>query len=367
GRLGLVLFVTDGEPTVGERDPDAIASRVAKLRKSRRIFSFGVGAELNAALVERLAVEGRGTAHFVRPDESVERAVSVVASRLASPVITDVRVYADGVRLLKLHPSEATDVFAGQDYVLLARYSGSGDSRLRFEGQTANGPISWSTRVAFPSSSRENSFVARLWATQRVGNLSAEKRKNGGSREIDDEIRQLGEKYAIPTEFTSYLVLEPGMQPQRRAMKGTVSGVQLDNLVVTGVAAASAPAASEKAFESARAASRQRAVTNLAVADESDMRKEGKSESTRRVGQRSFRLSGEKWIDSRPLDSLKVIKVRPFSEAWFKLIEAIPELKEVFALGDKVLVAGRETAIETNPDGKEALSDSELRTIQARW
>lgn len=382
GRLGLVLFVTDGEPTVGERNPDAIATRVARLRKSRRIFSFGVGAELNAALVERLAVEGRGTAHFVRPDESVERAVSVVASRLASPVITDVRVYADGVRLLKLHPSEATDVFAGQDYVLLARYSGSGDSRLRFEGQTANGPISWTTRVAFPSSSRENSFVARLWATQRVGYLSAEKRKNGGSREIDDEIRQLGEKYAIPTEFTSYLVLEPGMQVQRRAL---ASPMRLNEAVVTGAATAmsgkvsgvtvdtqsappSAPAATDqsRAFESARAASKQRAATNLAVADESDLRKEDKAGS-RRVGQRSFRLTGEKWIDSRPLDSLKVIKVRAFSEAWFKLIEAIPELKEVFALGDKVLVVGRETAIETSLDGKETLSDSELRTIQSRW
>ena len=371
GRLGLVLFVTDGEPTVGERNPDAIATRVARLRKSRRIFSFGVGAELNAALVERLAVEGRGTAHFVRPDESVERAVSIVASRLTSPVITDVRVYADGVRLLKLHPSEATDVFAGQDYVLLARYSGSGDSRLRFEGQTANGPISWTTRVAFPSSSRENSFVARLWATQRVGYLSAEKRKNGGSREIDDEIRQLGEKYAIPTEFTSYLVLEPGMQVQRRAVGALKSGTaRADNMAVTGAASSVAPVMApspEAAFESARSAAKQRAVTNLAVADESDLRREGKAES-KRVGQRSFRLSGEKWIDSRPSsDSTKVVKIRAFSEAWFKLIEAIPELKEIFALGDKVIVAGRETTIETSADGRETLSESELRTIQSRW
>ena len=371
GRLGLVLFVTDGEPTIGERNPDAIASRVARLRKNRRIFSFGVGAELNAALVERLAVEGRGTAHFVRPEESVERAVSVVASRLTSPVITDVRVHADGVRLLKLHPSEATDVFAGQDYVLLARYSGSGDSRLRFEGQTANGPVSWTSRVAFPSSSRENSFVARLWATQRVGYLSAEKRRNGGSREIDDEIRQLGEKYAIPTEFTSYLVLEPGMQLQRRALQGQVSGAQLNNAVVTGAASAvAAPQATDqsKAFEAARSASKQRAATNLAVADEADVRMDTSSGSTtRRVGQRSFQLSSGKWIDSRRADSTKVVKIRAFSEAWFKLVEAIPELKEVFALGDRVLVVGRETAIETAPDGKETLSESELRTIQSRW
>lgn len=367
GRLGLVLFVTDGEATVGERNPDAIASRVARLRKSRRIFSFGVGADLNAALIERLAIEGRGTAHFVRPEESVERAVSIVASRLTNPVVTAMRVRSDGVRLQKIHPSEAADIFAGQDYVLLARYSGSGPTTLSFEGQTANGPVRWSSRVAFPAESRENSFVARLWATQRVGYLSAEKRKNGGSREIDDEIRQLGEKYAIPTEFTSYLVLEPGMQG---VLGARASGVTMtDNLIVTGVAAAAAPPISARSvqFEAARAASKQRAATSLAAADEADARRDGGAGATRRVGHRSFTLNGERWVDSRRGNSVNVVKVRAFSEAWFKLIDALPELKEVFALGDRVLVAGRDVTIESGPDGKEVLSESELRIIRSRW
>ena len=184
GRLGLVLFVTDGEPTVGERDPEAIAARVARLRKDRRIFSFGVGAELNAALVERLALEGRGTAQFVRPNESVERAVSIVASRLTNPVVTDVRVYADGVRLLKRSHRTAADIFAGQDFVLLTRYDRERHDASSFRGRDArtgrcHGRHAWYFRRA----SRENSFIARLWATQRVGYFSAEKRRNGGSSE----------------------------------------------------------------------------------------------------------------------------------------------------------------------------------------
>jgi Ca-activated chloride channel family protein len=363
GRLGVVLFVTDGEPTVGERNAEAIAARVSRQRKNRRIFSFGVGADLNAALVERLAMEGRGTAHFVRPDESVERAVSIVASRLTNPVVTDLRVHSDGVRLMKLHPSEEADLFAGQDYVLLARYAGGGAATLRFEGNTSRGPVSWSTRVVFPSSSRENSFIARLWATQRVGYLSAEKRRNGGSKEIDEEIRELGEKYAIPTEFTSYLVLEPGMR-RDRALDASVG-----QSVTTGVALppAAPVAVQAKVFEEARAASKQRAATNLAVADEADMSKESAGSARRRIGTRSFVLNGEKWVDQRRVDSARTVKIRAFSDAWFKLIEAIPELKEIFALGDKVIVAGRETMIETSPDGAETLSDSELRSIQSHW
>lgn len=361
GRLGLVLFVTDGEPTIGERSPEAIAARVNRQRGDRRIFSFGVGADLNAALVERLAIEGKGTAQFVRPDESVERAVSIVASRLTNPVVTNVRVAADGVRLLKRHPSEATDIFAGQDYVLLTRYDGSGSARLRFEGQTASGPISWTSRVIFPESSRENPYIARLWATQRIGYLSAEKRKGGSSREIDDEIRQLGEKYAIPTEFTSYLVVEPGMR--RDILQGRASGA---NMVVTGVATAAAPApeARTKAFEAARDASKQRATMNLADADEVDQLKK---ESTRRIGAKLFALRGETWTDLRKTDSMKPIKVKSFSEAYFKIIDLIPELREVFALGNKVVVAGRDVAIEVGPTGAETLSDSELKRIQSGW
>ncbi len=364
GRLGLVLFVTDGAPTVGEKDPDAIAARVQQRRKNRRIFSFGVGADLNAALVERLAVEGRGTAQFVRPEESVERAVSIVASRLTSPVVTNLRVSVDGVRLRKLHPSESADVFAGQDYVLLARYDGSGSTRLRFDGETSAGPVSWTSSAFFPSSSRENSFVARLWATQRVGYLSAEKRRNGGSREVDGEIRELGERYAIPTEFTSYLVVEPGMR--QNALAGSASGAAVAGARVRSATVASAPPTqSAKAFEAARDAAQQRAVTNIAAADESE--RSGMKEGTRRIGSRIFAMRGDSWTDTREPDAIKVVKVKTFSEAYFKLMEAIPELQQIFVLGARVKVTGRSVALETGDNGAESLSDQELRRITSGW
>ena len=59
-RLPLVVFVTDGEPTVGERNPDAIAALAARFRGERRVFTVGVGTGVNAALVEQLATQGHG-------------------------------------------------------------------------------------------------------------------------------------------------------------------------------------------------------------------------------------------------------------------------------------------------------------------
>ena len=367
GRLPIILFLTDGQPTVGERDASVIASNVARRRGSRRLFTFGVGADLNVSLIEQLALEGRGTASFVRPEESVERAVGIVASRLTSPLVTDVRIHADGVRLLKMHPSGPVDIFAGEDLVILSRYDGSGNAVVRFEGQTTNGPVSWSTRVYFPDRSRENPFVARLWATQRVGYLSAEKRKHGGSQEIDDEIRDLGERFGIPTEFSSYLVVEPGMNRRRAIGAG---GAQLQSVVVTG-AAAGAPASAAVQFEAAKAAAAQRSATSLSAADAAvgigDYASARRDGNVTRAGNVTFVFRDSVWTDVRYKKTGTVLQVKPFSDAYFKLIEMLPDLREPFSVGERVIVAGRSMAIELTPAGEERLTDRDMTLIKDRW
>jgi len=362
GRLPIILFLTDGHPTVGERDASVIAANVAKQRGSRRLFTFGVGADLNVSLIEQIALEGRGTASFVRPEESVERAVAIVASRLTSPLVTDVRIRADGVRLRKMHPSGSVDIFAGEDLVVLARYDGSGNAVVRFEGQTTNGPVSWSTRLHFPERSRENPFVARLWATQRVGYLSAEKRKHGGSREINDEIRELGERYGIPTEFSSYLVLEPGMQRRGRVMD-LGAGQQLNAPVTTSVGRASAPAAIQ--FEAAKSAAAQRSATSAMAADAAAGIRD--DANIRRAGNVTFVLSDNVWTDVRYKKTGTVLQVKPFSDAYFKLLEVLPDLREPFSVGERVIVAGRNMAIELTSSGKERLTAGDETLLRDRW
>jgi Ca-activated chloride channel family protein len=358
GRIPIILFLTDGQPTVGERDASVIAGNVARQRGSRRLFTFGVGADLNVSLIEQLALEGRGTASFVRPEESVERAVGIVASRLTSPLVTDVRVHADGVRLLKMHPSGPVDIFAGEDLVILARYDGSGNAALRFDGQTTSGPVSWTTRVYFPERSRENPFVARLWATQRVGYLSAEKRKHGGSQEINDEIRDLGERFGIQTKFSSYLVVEPGMNERRRVA---------DQITLRGAVGTSGgdPAPAAVQFEAAKSAAAQRSATSLSAADAaSGVRNDA---SVRRAGNVTFVLRDSVWTDVRYRNSGMVLRVKPFSDAYFRLLEVQPDLREAFSVGERVIVAGRSMAIELTPAGEEQLMDRDLALLRDRW
>lgn len=361
GRLAVVLFVTDGMPTVGERNADSIADRAARERGDRRVFTFGLGADVNSALLEQLALEGRGTAQFVRPNEDVERAVGIVAGRLVDPVATDLRIHVEGedIQLRDATPAMPVDLFAGQDLVVLARYTGSGSGRVVVEGNAHGRPMRWTSDAEFARSTRDNGFVPRLWAAQRIGYLSAEKRRNGGSAELDDEIRTLGEHYGIPTEFTAYLVREPDVV--------TVGG-GIRRKDVGGVMPMSAPlAASAGNFEAAKMASAQRSAKSLAVVDSlSAVMGKADALAVRTVNGHTFTLRDGRWVDNGLTDSTQVVRVQTFSKSYFALLDRIPELRAMAALGDRVVMVGRQVAIEIVPQAAE-LNAAELDAAERGW
>lgn len=368
-RLPVVLFLTDGEPTVGERNPDRIAALAQRLRSRQRVFTFGVGRDVNAALLEQLALGGRGTAQFVRPEEDVERAVGVVAQRITNPAATDLHVRVDGVRLDRMQPTGAFDLFAGQEVTLFARYRGSRQgATVTVDGMTMDGPVHWTTTADFPLRAEDNAFVARLWAVQRVGWLSAERRRNGATTELDDELRALGTRYGIPTELTSYLVVEPGMQtnvpvsgpqPRRSPMLGGILG---------GSAAASPPP-QMRAFEAAKAAAEQRDVRSMAQLD--NAARDGR-EPRRFASGRMFTQRDSVWQDEPPSGPVpaalpRVVRVRAFSDAYFAILARVPALQEAFALGERVTVHGRLVVLMLDPAGDTQVSASVLSMIVRDW
>lgn len=363
-RLPLVLFLTDGAPTVGERQPDRITALAARLRGRQRLFTFGVGSDVNVSLLEQLALSGRGTAQFVRPDEDMERVVDVVAQRLTRPVATDLRVRVNGVRVDRVQPAGDLDLFAGQELTVFARYRGGRRGAIvTVEGQSADGPVRWATLADFPGRADENSFVARLWAVQRVGWLSAERRRNGATAELDDELRSLGTRFGIPTELTSYLVVEPGMRPV--AYLARRNSPQLSTLASPAPSVVGGVGAADRSFASAKAAAEQRSVTTIAQLD----RAQGQASVQQQFALgRIFTQRDGQWQDARQEGvSTRVVQVRAFSEAYFALLARMPALKDAFALGERVSVQGRGVRLELDPAGQATLDARDLDAIVRDW
>jgi Ca-activated chloride channel family protein len=363
-RLPLVLFLTDGIPSVGEQAPERIAQNAGARIGRSRIFTFGVGHDVNTYLLDRLAQEGRGTAEYVAPEANVEAAVGTLLNKIRHPALANLRIEHAPVALVQTYPSRLPDVFFGEELVIFGRYRGTGDGEIVVSGQRGGRTERFTAQAVFPASATENEFIPRLWASRRIGELTRQIRIEGASQNLVQEVRELGLRYGILTEYTSYLVQEP-----------VTSTAQLQTMrqVMPNQAAPAAPRAQTGAgaFNSARSSSAMMGAGSLAAADaaaEARIGELGAGRGTarndmRRVHGRLFVKIGDVWTDAAHQDSLRVIEVAPFSEAYFQLVRALPALAQYLRLGDEVLVAGRRASIKVTASGTTAWRAGQLEAV----
>jgi Ca-activated chloride channel family protein len=374
-RPKLLVFLTDGLPTVGETDPDRILANVrAARRDGMRLFSFGVGYDVNTRLLDRVAAENGGTADYVEPQEDLERKVSAFFDKVNHPVLTDLRLEMGAARTDLVYPRVLPDLFRGGQVALVGRYRNETELRditLRLTGTagTVRQTFTYPNQT-FPRRAEENDFLPRLWATRRVGWLMEQIRSNGESRELREEVVDLGTRYGIVTPYTSYLALEPGAEANAAVMRRTrpMPTVQDASANGRGAVAGSPPPppppmsapASPEGFLMADSAL---AVTGMAGVRQSRVSRERQEAvrteadagtGMRSVGTKTFYLRDGVWTDAeiREPTTLPVTRVAFGSDAYFALVGRTPELARYFALGEQVAVVhGGRIYRTTSPEG----------------
>ena len=218
-RPSYVIFLTDGLPTVGEMNEAAIAKHAASANKIRaRMFAFGVGYDVNSRLLDRLARDNHGRSEYVRPNEDIETSVSNLYRRIGAPVMTDVELTidvegakeADGAVVSRLYPTGKFDLFAGDQAVIVGRYRVPGDAKATLRGKLAGEEktFRFPAELAADSDDDANAFVAKLWATRRVGEIIDEIDLKGRNEELVNELVELATKHGILTPYTSFLADE---------------------------------------------------------------------------------------------------------------------------------------------------------------
>jgi Ca-activated chloride channel family protein len=210
----VVIFLTDGQPTIGITDNDQIIANVKKETEGHtRIFCFGIGTDVNTHLLDRITEDTRAVSQYVLPEEDLEVKVSNFFSKINEPVMANPTLKFTGdIRTTKLYPSPLPDLFKGEQLVLVGRYSGSGHSAVVVEGTVNSAAKKFTYEVKFPTENSDNEFIPRLWATRRVGYLLDEIRLHGESSELRDEVTDLARKYGIVTPYTAYLIIEDESQ-----------------------------------------------------------------------------------------------------------------------------------------------------------
>jgi Ca-activated chloride channel family protein len=367
--LPIVVFVTDGEPTVGQTDRERLLAAARELNAHKaRLFVFGVGDTVDTKLLDRLADDNGGARDYVREDEDIEVKTSDLFAKLSHPALTDLTVHIDGVTTHSVHPQRLPDLFVGSQLMVLGRYTGSGQANVRLRGALAGSPQEFSYDAHFTAGDTSDDFVPALWAQKKIAQLLDAIRLNGQRPELLDEVRRLAQEFGIVTPFTSHLIVEESVRLGAAPRDGRLPGAASSGPNTPGP---SGPATGSMPFDpSSRLAQLgAKASGERAVADSLEIKKlEGESAGagrddakdrarqaqeapTRRAGSRTFYRVGERWVDRAcPADwNKRAQRVVAFSREYFDLLAKDPELKAALALGSRIVLSVGEQVLEIVP------------------
>ena len=214
GMPRVVLFMTDGRPTMGETtNPDEILRATARMNPGGkvRIFVFGVGVDVNPVFLDKLALDNHGVPTYVRPNEDVERKVASLYDKIRYPVLTDVRVDFGGISTSEVLPGVTPDLFRGGQVVIAGRYRKGGKADVVVSGRDGEQgrEFHYVLNAGSEGQGLRDDFPARVWAVRRIGDLVDQIRLLGRQeKELVDEIVRLSTRFGIMTEYTSFLADE---------------------------------------------------------------------------------------------------------------------------------------------------------------
>lgn len=326
-----ILFLTDGLPSRGLVETNRILGSVLANRpagRSLRLFPFGVGFDVNTDLLDQLSQEMGGRSSYVTPDERIDEEVSQFYARVSTPVLVNIALDFGDLTVYDTLPFPMPDLFAGEQLVLVGRYPQGGETRLTLSG-TANGQAQTFAYPDLKLTERGGEpFVARLWATRKIGILLQDIRRNGVNQELVDEIVALSLQYGIVTPYTSYLVVEPEFQDQVNASTSLRMGAPAARSL-SGEAAAQVgrdmAAAAEAAPMGAAAVAASEERQKLASAD-----RVAASAEVRYVNGKSFTAQGEVigpdgtqhtlWVDTAYQTEMASQTILFGSDAYFDLL-----------------------------------------------
>ena len=366
-----IIFITDGRPTIGETRTDKIIDRIIKaqhpIKKNTRIFSFGIGTDINTKLLDLISQKTKASTEYVLPEESIELKISRFYSKVAQPVMTNISIKNESsVRLSEEYPKDLPDLFKGDQLVTLGRYKinqkNEGNFRAFMQGSIAGKQVKFNLNEKI-NPNIDNAFIARLWATRKVGYLLEEIRLHGESEELKDTVVKLARKWGIVTPYTSYLILEDeesrGVPIARQSIgnrkvtpKNNNITIQEARLIRRKIEAKSFLGFSKnETGDSAVAASR--ASNELKSANQSgafrDAYKESqygntnhnfKQQATRRIAGKTFFQNASGWIDSLASDESykEEIKIKFGSDSYFKLLYQRPENAKWLSVGTNLQI-----------------------------
>ncbi|XP_015991889.2 inter-alpha-trypsin inhibitor heavy chain H5 isoform X2 [Rousettus aegyptiacus] len=232
--VSLVVFLTDGKPTVGETSTARILNNTKAATRGRVcVFTIGIGDDVDFRLLEKLSLENCGLTRRVREEADAGAQLVGFYDEIRTPLLSDIRIgYPPGL-VQQATRTFFPNYFNGSEIVIAGKLVDRQLDRLRVEvtasnskkfvvlktdvpvePQRAGGPGPEDNGTAGPNP------LERLWSYLTVRELLSSWLQSGDGRE-KERLRQQAQALAVNSRFLTpftrmRLKKAPGTrQPQR--------------------------------------------------------------------------------------------------------------------------------------------------------
>jgi Ca-activated chloride channel family protein len=314
-RPRIIVFLTDGCPTVGVTNAAQILENVAKANRNlSRIFVFGVGYDINDHLLDKMAADNGGTRNYVEPHEDIEAAVSSLVRKMNEPVLVDVEINFGRIVTKELTPKNLPDLFREEQLTILGRYEGHGDTTLKLRGIIGSEQHEFSKNAHFSELEPDNDFLPHLWAQRRIAELVDQAALGDGSDELYKEIKRLSKKYGVPTPYTSFVDADDG------SLRKVYDDSRISDAYTEAIPI------------------HERIRYNRELEERKYARYKMQDANTRYIGRKTFHRHGKIWVDSEYDGQSERQEIEFGSEAYYELMNRLPDLAKYSKLAKDALV-----------------------------
>ena len=364
----IIIFLTDGEPTVGETDPERILTNINNTNYNKsnnfsRVFIFGVGFDVNIHFLDKMAQKHKGVAEYVRPEENIEVKVSSLYSKVSNPVLTDLKIDFADQKVYDVFPRQYPDIFKGSQLLVVGRYREQAHhgkiskTKITLSGNVAGKRKEFILDTKINLQADKEDYLPRLWAARKIGFLLDEIRLKGQVKELVEEVVRLSKKYGIITEYTAFLVRD---DVDIKALPGVLMDKAKEEMDAAGSVNKGSWAISQSRNINA--------LQNQAAAPQNTyLGTEGETKQimqVQNVSQKTFYQRQNSWIDGDITESMPVIKIQKFSDAYFQLIRNFPAMNQYMALSEDISFKWNNKVIQIGDEGKSRLTDTEIKELK---
>lgn len=208
-----VVILSDGITEQAEQRE--LVQLIKQRPAGARVFSIGVGNEVNRPLLEQMANEAGGLAAFISQGDDFKRQAEAFRRKLTKPAASNLKIEFAGGGVYDVEPATLPNLYHGMPLRVYGRYRDAGPAKIVIRGDVQGQAFEQVVEVDLPSSDDANPEIERMWAWKRVDQLLAAARVRGNNSSVTAEVVKLCEDYSIVSEYASFIVLENDAEYQR--------------------------------------------------------------------------------------------------------------------------------------------------------